>query len=288
MWKLTKQTLYKWLGSNVFEHSAALAYGTLFSMAPTLILAISLSGIIFGQEAAEGKIFQQIQGLIGVESALLIQGIIRKASLDGNDLLATFMGIVIFLIGASAVFAQLKSSLNDMWGVKPDPRLNDIIHFLKNRLLSIAMVAAFCFVLLASLLLSAFLAAFGDWISSYLPFTNKVLILFNFLLSTGIIAIVFSLIFKVLPDTDLKWRDVLMGGSLTAALFATGKYLIALYIQQSNLSSLYGAAASLVIIMLWVYYSSLILFLGAAFTHTLYRKNLEKEQIAALDNSGSA
>lgn len=288
MYTLLKKTLYKWLGSNVFEHSAALAYGTLFALAPTLILAISLSGLIFGEEAAEGKIFSQIQGLIGAEPALVIQNIIRKASLDGNDLLATCIGILIFLIGASAVFAQLKSSLNDMWGVEANPKQNDLIVFFKNRLLSITMVVAFCFVLLVSLILSTILAAFGDWISSYLPFTNQVLVLFNLILSTAIIAAVFALIFKILPDADLLWKDVWLGGILTAALFAGGKSLIALYIQNSNLSKLYGAAASLVIIMLWVYYSSLILFLGAAFTHTLYCKHLKEEQVAELDGSAAS
>jgi len=288
MFAFLKKTILKWLGSNVFEHSAALAYGTLFALAPTLLLALSISGLIFGQEAAEGKIFGQIQGLIGAEGALLVQNILRKASITGHGVFATILGACVFLLGASAVFAQLKSSLNDMWGVKPDPRMNDLVVFLKNRLLSLTMVIAFCFVLLVSLLLSTILAAFGDWISAYLPVTTQLLSMFNLILSTAVIATVFALIFKILPDADLKWKDVWLGGIVTAILFAGGKYLIALYIRHSSLDNIYGAAASLVVVMLWVYYSSLILFLGAAFTQVLYCRHLEAEQCEALDSTGTS
>lgn len=276
MWDLVKKTFFRWLGSNVFEHSAALAYGTLFAIAPTLILAIGISGIVFGQEAAEGRIFFEIRHLIGAESAAMVQKVIRQSSLKGHDVWATIVGVLLFIFGASAVFAQLKSSLNSMWCVKPDPVTSDVAYFFKTRLLSLAMVIAFCFIFLVSLILSAALAAFGSLVSAYLRIPPFLLGLFNFILSTATIAVIFAMIFKVLPDVVLYWKDVWLGAGVTALLFTLGKYLIALYIGKSPIGSVYGAAGSLVVLMVWVYYSSLILFFGAAFTQAYTAKRKRK------------
>ena len=280
MWDLLKRTFLRWYGSNVFEHAAALAYSTLFAMAPTLILIIGISGIVFGQEAAEGRIFAEINGLIGADSAALIQKVIRQASLSGHDVLATIVGGILFLFGATTVFASLKSSLNEMWCVRPNPQSNDIVNFFKTRLLSLAMVIAFCFILLVSLILSATLTAFGDLLSMYFDLPPMFLSVLNFVISTGTIVVVFAMIFKVLPDVRLLWRDVWLGAAVTALLFAGGKYLIALYIATSSLAGVYGAAGSLVVVMLWVYYSSLILFFGSAFTQAYTTKRKRKLQPA--------
>lgn len=278
MWDLLKKTFQRWYGSNVFEHAAALAYGTLFAMAPTLILIIGVAGIVFGREAAEGRIFGEINGLIGADSATLIQRVIRQASLGGHDVLATVVGGILFLLGATTVFASLKSSLNEMWCVKPGPQVNDVVNFFKTRLLSLAMVIAFCFILIVSLILNATLGAFGDLLSIYFELPPLFLSILNFILSLGTVVVVFAMIFKVLPDVHLLWRDVWLGAAVTALLFAGGKYLIALYIAKSSLTSIYGAAGSLVVVMLWVYYSSLILFFGAAFTQAYTTKQKRKLQ----------
>jgi len=272
MWDLLKKTFYKWLGQNPFEHSAALAYFTLFSLAPTLILAIGVAGMIFGNQAAEGRIFYEIKNLIGAEGADMIQRLIESASFQRRDVLATLVGGALFLLGATAVFAQLKRSLNEMWSVRPDPAVSDIAYFFKTRLLALAMVVVFCFILLVSLVLTAILAAFGDWIALYLDVPAWTLGAMNLLLSTSLIAVLFAMIFKVLPDVHLYWKDVWVGAAVTALLFAGGKYLIALYIGNTGVASLYGAAGSLVVVMIWVYYSSLILFLGASFTQVYTAK----------------
>ncbi len=259
---------------NVFEHAAALAYGTLFAIAPTLILAIAVSGLVFGNEAAAGRIFFQIKSLIGSDGANTIQEIIRQATVGEHDVWATIVGVVLFLLGATTVFAQLKGSLNDMWCVRPDPTVHELTYWFKVRLISLTMVICFCFILLVSLILSAALAAFGDHISKHLHTPVFVLQGLNLIFSTGVIAFLFAMIFKVLPDVQLFWKDVWVGGGVTAIFFAIGKFLITIYISSSSIATVYGAAGSLVVIMLWVYYSSLILFLGAAFTqvYTINRK----------------
>jgi len=277
MWRVLKKSYIQWSQSNVFEHAAALAYATLFSIAPTLILAIAISGIIFGNKAAEGKIFLQIRDLIGQESASMIQRIIHRASVGGNDILATTLGGIFFLLGATAVFAQLKSSLNTMWKIKPKEGLNNFLKFFKIRLLSLAMVIAFCFVLLVSLVLSTVLSTFGALIADYLPMTMAVLKWVNLLLSTAGIGTAFALIYKFLPDIRPPWKEVAKGALVATLLFACGKSLISLYIQHSGISTLYGTAASLVIIMVWIFYSSLILFFGASVTHVCCQENKGKK-----------
>ncbi len=273
MWRILKKSYIQWNQSNVFEHAGALAYATLFSIAPTLILAIAISGIIFGNKAAEGKIFLQIRDLIGKESASMIQHIIHRASVGGNDILATTLGGIFFLLGATAVFAQLKSSLNSMWKIKPKEGVNNFLKFFKTRLLSLAMVIAFCFVLLVSLVLSTILSTFGALIADYLPMTMAVLKWVNLLLSTAGIGTAFALIYKFLPDVRPPWKEAVKGALIATLLFACGKSLIGLYIQHSGISTLYGTAASLVIIMVWIFYSSLILFFGASVTHVCVQEN---------------
>ncbi len=277
MWKILKKSFIQWNQSNVFEHAAALAYATLFSIAPTLILAIAISGIIFGNKAAEGKIFLQIQEFIGQESATMIQRIIHRASIGKHDVLATTLGVIFFLLGATAVFAQLKSSLNTMWRIKPKEGTNSFLKFFKTRLLSLAMVISFCFILLVSLVLSTLLTAFGTLIADYLPITLNVLKGINMVLSTAGIGVAFTMIFKFLPDIRPPWKDATIGALIATLLFACGKSLISLYIQHSGISTIYGTAASLVIIMVWIFYSSLILFFGASVTHVCSQENSRKK-----------
>jgi len=261
-----KKTVWKWFGDRIFDQAAALAYTTLFSMAPTLVLAIGLAGLVFGQEAAQGRVFFEIRNLIGAEGAETVQKVLQSAAFGPHDVWATVIGALLFLLGATAVFAQLKGALNDIWSVQPNPKANDVVNFFKNRLLSLAIVIACGFLLLVSLVISTLLASFGDWISYYLSISAPLLSVLNSVFSTLVIALFFAMLFKVLPDVYLYWSDVWVGALTTSILFSVGKYGIAAYIGNSRITGVYGAAGSLVVVVLWIYYSSLILLMGAVFT----------------------
>jgi len=264
MWNFFKKTVYGWVGENSFEHAAALAFATLFSLAPILIIVIGLSAIFLGQDAVEGRIFYQIRYLIGQDGAATIQDILQKATY-GNKKAATTIGFILSLLGASGAFSQMRDSLNRIWMVRATPGSNDILLFFKDRLISFAMLVVIGFLLLVSLALSAALSYFGDAAGYYLPLPPWLLNLVNSILSMALITCLFAMIFKVLPDIVIRWRDVWLGAAVTAGLFTGGKYLIATYLGKSGVTTVYGAAASLVVIMLWVYYSSLILYYGAHF-----------------------
>lgn len=263
--RMLKKTLYKWIEVDSFEHASALSFATLFSMAPTLVIIIGLCAIFFEQEAVEGRIFFEIRNLVGVEGADAIQRILRQAA-EGRKTTATVLGILLTLAGASAAFSQMKSSLNRLWAVRPEPAVNDLLYFLRTRLLSLAMVIVIGFLLMVSLAVSALLAAFGSAIAAYAAVPEWLLGAFNAALSIAVITVLFATIYKVLPDVQLRWRDVFLGALFTSVLFTAGKGLIGIYIGKSGVTSVFGAAGSLVIVMLWVYFSSLILFLGGAFT----------------------
>jgi len=263
--RMLKKTLYKWIEVDSFEHASALSFATLFSMAPTLVIIIGLCAIFFEQEAVEGRIFFEIRNLVGVEGADAIQRILRQAA-EGRKTTATVLGILLTLAGASAAFSQMKSSLNRLWAVRPEPAVNDLLYFLRTRLLSLAMVIVIGFLLMVSLAVSAMLAAFGSAIAAYAAVPEWLLGAFNAALSIAVITVLFATIYKVLPDVQLRWRDVFLGALFTSVLFTAGKGLIGIYIGKSGVTSVFGAAGSLVIVMLWVYFSSLILFLGGAFT----------------------
>lgn len=271
MWDLLKKTVYKWVGEGSFEHAAALAFATLFSMAPILIILIALGTTFFGQEAVEGRLFEQIHHFIGTEGAAAIQGILRKATVEKQST-ATALSLFLTFFGASRAFAQMKSSLNQIWSVQPEPAVNDLVYFLKTRLLSIAMVVAIGFLLLVLMLLSAALSYFGESWSLFLSLPSWSLSLFNLIFSTALITLLFAMTYKILPDIRIRWRDVLLGAGITAVLFTAGKALIAYYLAESGIGSIYGAAGSLVVLMLWIYYSALIFFFGAALIRVYTQK----------------
>jgi len=266
MMDLFKKTIWKWFGDNIFERAAGLAYTTLFSMAPTLLVATGIAGMVFGQEVAQGKVFREIRNLIGADGALMVQNILKSAAFGPQDVWATVLGGTVFFVGATAVFAQLKGTLNDIWSVRPAPEVNDLVSFFKDRLLSLAMVIGCGFLLLVSLVVSALLASFGPWIAAYFQMPVLVLNFINTIFSTLVIALFFALILKVLPDVRLLWRDVWVGALATSVMFGLGKYLVSVYIGSSKITTVYGASGSLVVILLWIYYSSLILLMGAVFT----------------------
>lgn len=264
--RILSQSVNYWLDADAFIHAAALAFFTVFSVAPLVIIVVSLVGIVLGEEAAQGEIVRQLQDAIGREAAEAVQTAVESSRPEKTGLLPTLIGFGTMLFGATSVFAQMQRSLNEIWGVMAKPTRSSIYLLVKARLLSLAIVLAIGFVLLVSLLLSVALKAVIAFASDWLPVPAFVLTTVETIVSLVVITLLFAAIFRVLPDVILGWKDVLLGAFVTAALFTAGRSLIALYLAQTAPASTYGAAGSLVLLLLWVNYSSLILLFGAAFT----------------------
>jgi len=257
--------LSAWIDHRASSKGAALAFYTLFSMAPILILAIAGAGYFFGAEAAQGEIIAQVEGLVGRNGAQAIQAVLAGARDPTAGLTATIVASVLLLAGATSVFVELKGSLDELWGIEP-PKGLAIVVFLRARLHAFGLVLVLAFLLLVSLVVSAALAvleryAGGIWNSSYHIFA-----ILSSVMAFGVIACLFAVIYKVLPDAPLSWRDVWIGATFTAGLFTLGKYAIGVYLGNSAVASSFGAAGSLIALLLWVYYSAQIFFLGAEFT----------------------
>ena len=270
VWPMLKQTLSEWVDDNVPAQAAALAYYTLFSVAPMIIIAIAVAGLVFGQEAAQGEIQKQLQSLIGDAGAKVVEDLVASASKPSSGILATIVGILVLGFAATGVFAQLQDSLNTIWKVKKKPR-NGVLAFVRQRLLSFAMVLGIGFLLLVSLVLSAALSAAGTFLMGLMPGWETVLQLVNLAIAFAVTTVLFAMIYKVLPDTRVAWKDVWLGAAVTSFLFSLGKLGIGLYLGKSSVSSSYGAAGSFAVLLLWVYYSSQLLFLGAEFTQVYSR-----------------
>jgi len=259
------RSLNAWIDHRAGSKGAALAFYALFSMTPILILAIAGAGYFFGAEAAQGEIIAQVEDLVGRNGARAIQAMLAGARDPAAGFTATMVASVLLLVGATSVFVELKGSLDELWGIEP-PKGLAIIVFLRTRLHSFGLVLVLAFLLLVSLVLSAALAvlercAGGIWSSSY-----GILAFVSSAIAFGVIALLFAVIYKVLPDAPLSWRDVWIGAAFTAGLFSLGKYAIGLYLGSSGVASSFGAAGSLIALLLWVYYSAQIFFLGAEFT----------------------
>ncbi|QYO64072.1 YihY/virulence factor BrkB family protein [Leptolyngbya sp. 7M] len=269
---LLKETFQEWQTDKVSLWAAALAYYTMFSLAPLLLIAIAVAGSIFGEEAAQGELVAQIQGLIGRDGAEAIQAMIQNTQrTESGGVIATLVGVGTLLFGASGVFGQLQDALNTIWNVKPKPGLG-WKSFVRSRFLSFAMVLVIGFLLLVSLILSAILAGISTFFTNYLQDFAALARFINFAISFGLITLLFASIYKFLPDVRLPWKDLWIGAAVTALLFNIGKYLIGLYLGSSGVTSTYGAAGSIVIILLWVFYSAQILLIGAEFTQVYARR----------------
>lgn len=246
--------------------SGSLAYSTIFSLGPLLIVIISLCGIFLGREAIEGTIYQQLKGFLGAESATQLQAIIKNAYTSGNSKFAAILSGVILLIGATAIFSEIQDSINSIWGIKPKPK-KGWLKFLQNRFLSFSLIVGLGFLLLVSLSINTLIDAFNTKLQSWFPEISVVFFYtINIVVTAAIVSLIFAIIFKVLPDANIKWKDVAAGAFTTAVLFMLGKLGISLYISKSNIGSTFGTAGSLVILLVWVYYSSIILYFGAEFT----------------------
>jgi membrane protein len=266
IWAIIKEAGAGFSNDSVLKMSGSLAYSTIFSIAPLIIVIIFLADLFLGREAIEGTIYGQIEGFVGSAAALEIQSLIRNASLSGKSRGAIVLGVITLILGATSVFGEIQDSINRIWGLKPKPK-KGWVKMLLNRALSFSVIGSLGFILMVSLVLNTIIEALMNRLQELFPaVTVWLAYIVNHLLILAITTFLFGVIFKVLPDARIKWRDIIIGAFVTALLFMIGKFTISLYITHSSVGTAYGAAGSLVIVLLWVYYSSAILFFGAEFT----------------------
>jgi len=271
IFSLLKESFKEWQEDEALQLGAALSYYTIFSLAPMLLVVIGIAGLAFGREAVQGQIVGQIQGLVGRDGAEAIQTMIANAGRHEGGLLATIIAFVTILFGATGVFTQMQTTLNHIWDVKPKPN-QGIKGILRARAAAFGMLLGIGFLLLVSLVLSTALAAMDSYVVGLMPGAEILLRVLGFAVSFAVVTLLFAMIFRFLPDVKIQWRDVMFGATVTALLFTIGKFLIGLYLGNSSVASVYGAAGSLVIILLWAYYSSQILFFGAELTQVWARQ----------------
>jgi membrane protein len=269
--KLLKQSATEWVSDNATRLSASLAYYAVFSLAPLLLVVISVAGVVFGTDAARHQLAQAIQQLAGEQAGRAIEGMVQTANRPSSSAWATIIGLIVLLFGATGVFGELKNALNTIWGVAIKPG-QTLFRMFFDRLLSFGMVVGFGFLLLISLVVNAALAALSTYMKGILEWPPVILHSLDFLISIGVITVLFAMIFKILPNVKVRWLDVWIGALGTAILFVIGQFFIGLYLGKSSISSSYGAAGSVIVILLWIYYSSCILFFGAEFTKVYARE----------------
>lgn len=269
IWAITKQSFHDFIDNKVFKLSAALAFYTIFSLPAMLIIIISVSDIFYGRAAIEGTLYHEISAFVGTDAAIQIQQTIRGAALSNSSTFAATIGAITLLFGATSVFTEIQDSINHIWKLKAKPRKGKgFLKLVFNRLLSFSIVVSLGFLLLVSLLINGAMDALINHLTKMFPQLTIVLVYtLNLLLTFGITALLFGAIFKVLPDARIKWKHVRAGAFTTATLFMGGKFLIGFYLGHSKLSSTYGTAGSVIVMLLWVYYSAMILYFGAVFTH---------------------
>jgi membrane protein len=272
-WNVAKGAATEFIADNGMKLSAALAYYTIFSIGPVLIIIISLAGLFYGREAVQGKIYYQINGLVGNSAALQIQEIIQNIEKSQLSASGAVLGVIVLLIGATGVFTEIQDSINYIWSIKAKPK-RGLVKLLMNRLISFSLIISFGFIMLVSLIINAVVDLLQDRLQRY--FDTLTVYIFqgvNYVVLFLIITLLFAIIFKVLPDAKIRTRDALTGASFTAVLFLIGKFLISYYLTNSNIGVTYGAAASIILLLVWVYYTAVILFYGAEFTK-VYTLNL--------------
>jgi membrane protein len=274
-WSMTRQTFGEWSNDKGGRLGAALSYYTVFSLAPLLLVVISIAGLVFGRQAAEGSLFGQLAGVVGPDAAKLIQSAVATANHTKGGVLGTVLGVVVLLAGATGVVIELQDALDTVWKVKPKPN-RGLKGVVRTRLLSVAMILSLGFLLLVSLVVSAALAAFSGWLRAVFGDIAILGWVIDAVVALVVIATLIALIYKILPDAKVAWRDVWVGAIATAILFLVGKYLIGLYIGKASVGSAFGAAGSLAVLLVWIYYSAQIVLLGAEFTRVYANQFGEK------------
>jgi membrane protein len=261
---MIKDSTTAFIDDEALTRGAAIAFYTVTSIGPVLFIVVAIAGLAFGEDAARGAIAHQLSGLMGQESADLLQTAINSAARSSSGFLPATIGIITLVITASGVFTEMQQTLNVIW--RAEPQGTTVTRLIRARAASLGLVAALGFLLLVSLVVSALLTGLSNYINAYLPFGHLILQVLAFLISFGFITLLFGAIYKILPDRRIEWHDVMIGAVVTALLFTIGKSLIGLYIGSSSMASSYGAAGSLIIVLLWIYYSAQIFLFGAEFT----------------------
>jgi len=265
-WDLLKQTSSSFVDDNVMKLSAALSYYTLFSLPPLLIVIVSICGVFFGRDAVQGKIVGQIGGLVGKDTAIQLQEIMKNAELSNSGILATIIGVSVLIFGASGVFTEIQDSINIIWGLKAKPK-KGLWKFMINRIMSFSMIATVGFLLVVSLVVSSLMDLLSNRLEVIFPkVTVHLFYLLNMVSVLAIITLLFTIIYRTLPDAKIAWKDGVSGAAFTAVLFMIGKFAIGAYLANSTIASVYGAAGSIIILIIWIYYSAIILYFGAEFT----------------------
>lgn len=263
---LCRKAVMAWIDDYAPSMGAAISYYTIFSLAPLLVIVIAIAGALFGREAAEGQIVAQISGLVGREGAIAVESLLRSVDQPGKGLAAGLISVAVLLVGATTVFAELQSALDRIWHVPEREKPSGVWSVLRARLLSFGLILGLAFLLMVSLVVSAGLAVFGSWFGGLMPGWELMLQTLNFMISLGIVTVLFALIFKLMPTARIAWRDVWIGAGVTAVLFELGKLAIGLYLGKSGVNESFAAAGSLVVLVAWVYYATQIFLLGAEFT----------------------
>jgi len=263
-WRMVKDTVLAFIDDEALSRGAAIAFYTVTSIAPVLLIVIAIAGLAFGRDAAQNGITEQLSGLMGRQTAEVLQTAVASAASKSSGVVATIIGIITLIVTASGVFGEMQTALNVIWKAKPEG--TTVSRLIRGRAASLGLVAALGFLLMVSLVVSTLLTAFGNYLNSILPFGQVILTVLNVIVSLVLISFLFAAIYKVLPDRDLEWGDVVVGAIVTAVLFTAGKSLISWYLGSSAVASSFGAAGALIVLLLWVYYSAQIFLLGAEFT----------------------
>ncbi len=280
---LVKKSVTSWSDDYATSMGAALAYYTVFSIAPLLLIVISIAGLIYGEDAARGAIFHQISGLVGNEGATAIQGLLKSVNKPSESIIATVVGVGTLLLGATTVFGELQDALNRIWRAPALTESGGLWNLLRRRLLAFGMILTIGFLLIVSLLLSAGTAAVGNWMGSGFVGWEALLHVINFSIGFGVTTVLFAMIYKIMPRVNIAWRDVWLGAAVTSLLFSVGKFLIGLYIGKTSVASGFGAAGSLAVLLVWVYYSTQVFLMGAEFTWVyanMYGSRQGKDKLA--------
>lgn len=280
-WSLLKETGSNFIADRALSRGASIAYYTLFSLAPVLLIIVAIAGLVFGREAAQGAIVDQLSGLMGSRTAETLQEMLKHADKGAQNTWATLIGVGTLIVTASGVFGEVQLALNAIWHAKP--RASTVSRLVRARLASLGLVVTCGFLLTVSLAVSALLAALSNYLRAHVPAAELVMGVADLAFSTALITVLFAAVFKVLPDTRVRWRDALSGGLVTTLLFEVGKYLIALYIGKSSVASTFGAAGALIVLLLWIYFTAQIFLVGAEFTHALAARHERRGGAAAQD-----
>ena len=285
-WNMVKETVLSFIDDEALSRGAAIAFYTVTSIAPVLLIVVAIAGLAFGHDAAQNAIITQLSGLMGQQTAEVIQAAIASAAGKSSGILANIIGVATLVATASGVFGEMQSALNAIWKAKP--QATTVSRLIQARATSLGLVAALGFLLIVSLAVSAGLTAFGNYLDSIVPIGKLILPILNFAVSLALLAVLFAAIYKVLPDRRLQWRDVVIGAVVTAVLFSIGKTLIGWYLGSSAVASSYGAAGGLIVLLLWVYYSVQVFLLGAEFTKIYANRHGSKQEKPVAEGNASS